>query len=469
MQKWIDQQSQNAIEISDKIWEFAETKWKEEKSAALLKNKLIEKGFRITENVSGIPTAFIGEYGSGTPIIGLLGEYDALPGLSQKPVPHKEPIIEGAPGHGCGHNLLGVASLYACLALKEAIDSNDIQATIRFYGCPAEEGGSAKVYMVRDGAFKDVDIALTWHPEAVNMVNVQNCESNIKGIFKFRGVSSHAASAPHLGRSALDGVEIMNVATNYMREHIPSTGKMHYIITKGGDAPNIVPEYAEVYYYFRGPTNQVAKEIFERAKLCAKGAAMATETEVEIENVGGSSNYLSNSVVEEVLQKTMEKVGPPPFDDADRALAAQFEETIPVKFLDAIKSVLPPKFLPLAEAFKGAVLCEANLPIFGRDITIPGSTDVADVCWVVPTGEFKAACYSISTPGHSWQRTAQNKTTIAYKGMINAAKILAESAVEFIKNPELINEAQAELKAKLEKNPYVSPLEPDAKVPYNVN
>ncbi len=468
MQKWIDEHSQPAIDMSDKIWEYAETKWKEEKSAALIINKLKEYGFTVTENIAGIPTAFIGEYGAGSPIIGIMGEYDALPGLSQKSVAHKEPVIEGAPGHGCGHNLLGVGSLYGCLALKQAIDAKDIQATIRFYGCPAEEGGSAKVYMVKDGAFKDVDIALTWHPEAINMVNVQNSEATIKSLFKFHGTSAHAASDPHRGRSALDAVEIFHVGANYLREHITNKGKMHYIITKGGDAPNIVPEYAESYFYMRAPSIRQVLEIYERLKTVAKGAAIMTETTVEIEQVGGCSNYLSNSVVEEVLQKTMEKVGPPKFDEQDIVLAKHFDETVPVKFLDAIKAIIPPEFLPLAAAFEGKVLCHVNLPIFGRDITIPGSTDVADVCWVVPTGEFKEACYSISTPGHSWQRTAQNKTSIAYKGMINAAKILAEASVEFIKNPELIANAKKELQTKLEKNPYISPLEPDAKVPFHI-
>jgi aminobenzoyl-glutamate utilization protein B len=300
LQKWIDENSQLAIDTADKIWEFAETKFEENKSSELLKNILKDNGFKITENVATMPTAFIAEYGSGNPVIALLGEYDALPGMSQNAVPHKEPIKEGAPGHGCGHNLLGTAPLLACLAMKQVLDSGELKATIRYYGCPAEEGGAGKVYMVRDGAFDDVDIALTWHPEAVNMVNVQNSESTLKALFKFRGVSAHAATNPDLGRSALDGVEIMNVATNYLREHMNPKAKMHYIITKGGDAPNVVPEYAEVYYYFRGPNNKIARETFERAKLCAKGAAIASGTEVEIEQTGGTSNYLSNSVVEEV-------------------------------------------------------------------------------------------------------------------------------------------------------------------------
>ncbi|MBN2154488.1 MAG: amidohydrolase [Candidatus Lokiarchaeota archaeon] len=469
MQNWIDEHSQLAIDTSDKIWEYAELKWKEYKSAALLKSILNEHGFRLIENVADIPTAFIAEYGSEKPVIALLGEYDALPGMSQKPVPYKDPIEEGGPGHGCGHNLLGVAPMMACLALKQAIDAKEIQATIRYYGCPAEEGGSAKVYMVRDGAFQDVDIALTWHPEAINMVNVQNSEAVIKVLFKFHGTSAHAASDPHRGRSALDAVELMNVGANYLREHITTQGKMHYIITKGGDAPNIVPEYAESYYYIRAPNIRQVNEIFERLKKVANGAAVMTETSVNIEQVGGCSNYLSNSVVEEVLQKTMEKIGAPKFDTEDEELAQKFEQTIPVKFIDAIRSIIPAEFLPLAQVFEGKVLCDVNLPIFGRDITIPGSTDVADVCWVVPTGEFKEACYSISTPGHSWQRVAQNKSSIAYKGMINAARILAEASVEFIKNPELISKAQGELHAKLEKDPYISPLEPGAKVPFHVN
>lgn len=454
IQDYIEHNSEEFTQLSDKIWHFAETKFHEHQSAHALKHVLMDHGFTIEENIPNLDTAFIASYGEGSPIIGILGEFDALPGLSQQKITRKEPLEKGGNGHGCGHNLLGVGSLAACCALQSALETNPQSGTIRYYGCPAEEGGSGKVYMIHAGMFDDVDLCLTWHPEDLNMVQVQNWEAVIGLKYQFHGKSAHAAMDPYNGRSALDAVELMNVGANYLREHLLPSAKLHYIITHGGDAPNVVPDFAESYYYIRAPLLKQCHEILIRLNKVASGAAMMTETTYDHRITHGASNYLSNRTIEDVLFQQMQLIGYPKFDQKDKDFAREIKTTLDPDFFENLVSRVPAEYRPLAEAIRPMDLCEAVIPIFGRDVVFPGSTDVGDVSWVVPTAQFNSACFAIGSPGHSWQRVAQAGSSVGHKGMLHAAKILASSAWQLLTDSDLLAEAKAEFSQKRENNPY---------------
>ncbi|MFX0012346.1 MAG: amidohydrolase, partial [Candidatus Hermodarchaeota archaeon] len=322
------------IDVSDQIWGFAELGLEEFKSSKLLTKTLSETGFSVNSKVADMPTAFYADYGKGRPVIGILGEYDALPGLSQKTEPYREVLNEGAPGHGCGHNLLGVGSLGAVLAVKEAIDSGVVKGTIRYYGCPAEEIFNAKGYMIREGLFEDVDVALAWHPGNFNMVNLMSYLALNSVIFKFHGIAAHAAGDPQNGRSALDAVELMNVGANFMREHMISDARLHYIITHGGDAPNIVPAEAEVHYFVRAPERHQVEELYSRLVNIAKGATLMTDTTMEIAFLSGIYNTMYNPVVSDVLSNSMRIVGAPRFNKEDITFALELKKSIPKNSLD---------------------------------------------------------------------------------------------------------------------------------------
>ena len=300
----LDKKSEAYADIAQNIWEFAEMGYLEEKSSALLQKTMSDEGFTIKKGVAGIPTAFIAEYGSGAPIIAILGEYDALPGLSQKAVPEKASADKEA-GHGCGHHLFGTASAAAAIAVKDWMTASNTKGTIRFYGCPAEEGGSGKVYMVRDGLFNDVDIALHWHPGAQNASSAGAALANKSAKFRFYGVSAHAAASPEKGRSALDGVEAMNAMVNMMREHIPEETRIHYVITSGGKAPNVVPDFAEVYYYARHDKRDVVLNIFDRISKAAEGAALGTGTKMDYELIGGTHELLPNLTLQKLMHDNL--------------------------------------------------------------------------------------------------------------------------------------------------------------------
>ncbi|MHA1346925.1 MAG: M20 family metallopeptidase [Candidatus Heimdallarchaeaceae archaeon] len=465
---WIEENKERFIKMADDIWEFAEIRFEEVKSAKLQMKVLEDEGFEVSKGLADMPTAFIGTYGKEGPVIALLGEYDALAGLSQKPNTYKkEPIIPNGHGHGCGHNLLGVGSLLAAISVKRYLEKNNLEGTIRYYGCPGEEGGSGKTYMVRDGLLTDVDIALCWHPFSTNFIFNLASLSNIQAYFRFKGISAHAAAGPQFGRSALDAVELMNVGANYLREHIVSDARLHYAITNtGGNAPNVVQADAEVLYLVRAQTNQHTKEIYERVIKVAQGAAMMTETEVEVIFDKATSNLIPNNIIGSVLYDKFIEVGPPQFTEEEISFGKDIQATFAsnerseVSMFANFKNVLGKEMI---DKIKNGVLFEDILPNKIPEIVLPGSTDVGDVSWVVPTSQIGVTCVALGTPGHSWQEVTQGTTSAGHKGMIVAAKVLALTALEFIEKTELIEEAKNELKNRLDSNNYECPIPTEVK------
>ena len=458
---WIEQNEEKLIELSDCIWSYAEAAMAEYKSADCQADYLEDLGFSIDRGVAGMPTAFVASFGSGTPVIGILGEYDALPGLSQEVDPEQNPAVKGAPGHGCGHNLLGVAALGAAAAIKEAMEAGELSGTVRYYGCPAEETLTGKVFMVKAGLFADVDLSITWHPGSVNSMWIGGDQAMNSVKFRFFGRTAHAAGDPWNGRSALDAVELMNVGANYLREHIITDGRVHYVITKGGQAPNIVPDEAEAWYYVRAPRRYQVEEIYDRLLNIAKGAALMTETEMEIEFLTGCYNTLNNKVIGDVIFEKMKEVGAPEFTSEDIAFAKEISKSFASNQREAaIQKHTPEVVAQLQDKY----LCDIVIEPRGKGTVSGGSTDVADVSWVTPTAQFSTACDALGTAGHSWQFTAASGMGIGHKGMLTAAKIMALAAAEFFKEPKLVQEAKAEFLAVIEKEPYKSPL-PENAVP----
>lgn len=411
--------------IALKIWDLAELGYLEVESTALLQQKLSEQGFKIQTGVAGIPTSFVAEAGSGKPIIAFLAEFDALPGITQTAAPVREEIPGKAGGQACGHHLFGTASLGAAVAVQQYLKNNKLPGTVRVYGTPAEEGGSGKVYMVRAGLFDDVDAVLSWHPGSVNRASIAASLANRSARFNFRGVSAHAAGAPEKARSALDGVEAFNYMTNLMREHVPQETRIHYVITSGGEAPNVVPDYAQAYYYVRHPDPDMVREIWQRIEAAAQGAAAGTGTTVDIEIMHGNLSLLPNRVIADRMQANLESLGGFSYSSEEQAFAEQIYPTLNA-----------PEFELGSEA-----------EIQGMEIELSmGSTDVGDVSWTVPTAEFTTATWVPGTPAHSWQAIAAGGTSIGIKGLQLAAKTLALTAVDLYENPELLKQAQAELK-----------------------
>ncbi len=447
------------IDLSDKVWAMPEICYTEARSSAEHLAELRHQGFRITENVADIPTALMGEWGEAGPVIAFLGEYDALPGLSQEAgVAEPRPLETGGHGHGCGHNLLGSAALLAATALKDWLAANKVPGRVRYYGCPAEEGGAAKAFMVRSGAFDDADVAITWHPSSFWEVVVTPSLANTRADFIFTGRTSHAAVSPHLGRSALDAVELMNVGVNYMREHMPSDARVHYaLLDTGGIAPNVVQAHARVRYSIRARDLPGMNELVARVHKIAQGAALMTETKVEMRIISAVSNLLPNTPLEGALLRVMEDLGPPHFDDADKAFAAKIRSTLSEQDIASVYRAIgmEPTDRPLADFL---VPLDAN-----RNPQI-GSTDVGDVSWVVPTVQVHAPTVAIGTPFHTWQVVAQGKTPAAHKAMVQAAKAMAGLGVKALLEPDLIAAAKADLKKRTARTPYVSPL-PDNVAP----
>ena len=447
------------IDLSDKVWAMPEICYTEARSSAEHLAELRHQGFRVTENVADIPTALMGEWGEAGPVIAFLGEYDALPGLSQEAgIAEPRPLETGGHGHGCGHNLLGSAALLAATALKDWLAANKVPGRVRYYGCPAEEGGAAKAFMVRSGAFDDADVAITWHPSSFWEVVVTPSLANTRADFIFTGRTSHAAVSPHLGRSALDAVELMNVGVNYMREHMPSDARVHYaLLDTGGIAPNVVQAHARVRYSIRARDLPGMNELVARVHKIAQGAALMTETKVEMRIISAVSNLLPNSPLEGALLRVMEDLGPPHFDDADKAFAARIRSTLSEQDIASVYRAIgmEPTDRPLADFL---VPPDAN-----RNPQI-GSTDVGDVSWVVPTVQVHAPTVAIGTPFHTWQVVAQGKTPAAHKAMVQAAKAMAGLGVKALLEPDLIAAAKADLNKRTARTPYVSPL-PDNVAP----
>jgi aminobenzoyl-glutamate utilization protein B len=411
--------------IALQIWNHAELGYKEVKSSALLQETLKKEGFSVEAGVAEIPTAFVATYGSGQPVIGILAEFDALPGLAQEAVPEKKSIAGKAGGHGCGHHLFGTASVAAGIEIKKLIEQKKFNGTIKVYGCPAEEGGSGKVYMVRAGLFNNVDAVIHWHPGNENGVTMTSALANSSAKFRFYGLSAHAAASPENGRSSLDAVESMDYMVNLMREHIPQETRIHYVITSGGKAPNVVPDYAEVYYYVRHPKRDQVKQIFERVVTAAKAAALGTETKMEYEVIGGTHDLLLNRTLAEAMQKNLENVGGVKYTPEEKAFAEKIQSSFTFKF-PAVEEAEKVKPLKIDSDAGG------------------GSTDVGDVSYAVPTVGLRAAAWAPGTPAHSWQAVACGGTEIGTKGMMVAAKTMAMTAIDLFMKPVLIQQAKEE-------------------------
>ncbi|WP_315721518.1 MULTISPECIES: M20 family metallopeptidase [unclassified Bradyrhizobium] len=452
------------IELSDRVWSMPEVCYTEARSSAEHLAELKHQGFRITEKVAGIPTALMGEWGEGGPVIAFMGEYDALPGLSQEAgVAEHRPIETGGHGHGCGHNLLGSAALLAATAVKDWLAANKVPGRVRYYGCPAEEGGAAKAFMVRSGAFADADIAITWHPSSFWEVVMTPSLANTRADFIFTGRTSHAAASPHLGRSALDAVELMNVGVNYMREHMPSDARVHYaLLDTGGIAPNVVQAHARVRYSIRARDLPGMNELVGRVHKIAQGAAMMTETKVEMKIISAVSNILPNTPLEEALYEVMQELGPPHFDDSDRDFAGQIQATLTDKDIESVyySIGMEPADKPLADFL---------VPLNTKRNPQIGSTDVGDVSWVVPTVQVHAPTVAIGTPFHTWQVVAQGKTPAAHKAMVQAAKAMAGLGIKALNEPALIAAAKADLTKRTTRTPYVSPLPAEVEPPLTMS
>ncbi|OOO32901.1 M20 family metallopeptidase [Agrobacterium sp. YIC 4121] len=453
------------ITLSDSIWDFAELKFEEQQSAGVLAGALEENGFAVRRGVAGMETAFIGEFGSGKPVIAFLGEFDALAGMSQvADVAEVQPREVGATGHGCGHNLLGVGSLMAAIALARHLKANNLHGTVRYYGCPGEEGGSGKTFMVRAGLFDDVDAALTWHPAPFNGVRSTNNLAVLEYFYRFKGVAAHASNAAHLGRSALDAVELMNVGVNFLREHMPQDCRVHYAITDtGGKAANVVQARAEVLYLIRAPEMRQALDLAARVDKVARGAAMMTETEVEIVFDTASTNLLPNITLETAMHENMVALGPIAFDEADIAFAKRIQDT----FTDeAIKSSIR-LYQIKGDVFSnrkidGSTPLHLGLRDFeGQSHFRAGSTDVGDVSWVTPTAQCWTPAWAIGTNPHTWQVVAQGKSPAAHKAMAHAAKTLASTGFALMTSPELLANAKREWQEKTEGSKYVCPIPAD--------
>ncbi len=421
----IDAQATHYGDIAQAIWDFAEVGYQEVQSSALLQSTLQDAGFTVEAGVAEIPTAFVASWGTGRPVIGLLAEFDALPGTSQDRVPVLQQIPGQQSGHACGHHLFGTGSTAAAIAVKEWMEATNTPGTVRLYGTPAEEGGAGKVYMVRAGLFDDVDAVLQWHSGDNNSAGAGSSLANKSAKFRFHGVSAHAAGAPHRARSALDGVEAMNMIVNMMREHVPQETRIHYVITDGGWAPNTTPDFAEVFYYVRNPDPANVHSIFERVAKAAEGAAMGTGTTVDYEIIHGLYPLLPNESLARAVHSNLEQVGGVEYDQDE------------LEFARVLRQSLPEDAPPLETAAQVE-------PFYVREQAGAYSTDAGDVSWIVPTTGMTAATYVPGTAGHSWQAIAAGGTSIGNKGMVVAAKTLAMTAVDLFTTPDLLAAAKAE-------------------------
>lgn len=461
---WISQHADELTKLSDEIWEYAEAGFLESQSATAQIAVLEKYGFTVQQGVAGMPTAFVASYGAGHPVIGLLGEYDALPGLSQKAHHQKEAARPGAPGHGCGHNLLGTAALAGAIATRMQMEQQGLPGTIRYYGCPAEELLAGKVYMVREGLFQDVDISMTWHPFAVNAVTSDSSQAMNSVMFNFHGRTSHAAGDPENGRSALDAVELMNVGANYLREHVNTDVRMHYVITDGGGEPNVVPAHAQVWYYVRAPRREQVEEVYARLQKIAEGAALMTETTFDITFLTGCYNTIQNDVIGRVLLESLQEVGVPQWDDADQQFAQQIVAGYqPGHYQQTISRFRKEFGVDLSGKYLNDTIVSHN----DKTKVSAGSTDVGDVSWVVPTAQFNVASSVIGTPGHSWQFCAASGMSIGHKGMLVAARVFALASLRFLNDAELITAAKAAFAEDTKDTPYVSPLPAGQEPPLN--
>lgn len=452
--------------IADEIWEHPELSLKEFKAAELYCKKLRELGFTVTENLCGIQTAFCGSYGSGRPVIGILGEFDALSGLSQQAGwTEPNPVTDGGNGHGCGHNLLGVGSLAAAVAVKDYLETTGTPGTVIFYGCPGEEGGAGKAYMARDGLWKQLDAALCWHPSDANQVKTGTNNSCIQVLYRFSGIAAHAASAPYNGRSALDAVELMNVGVQFLREHMTDDCRIHYAITDaGGISPNVVQAKASVLYMVRA--NKVADSIQLQARVddIAKGAALMTGTSLERVFIDGTAELLPNFTIEQALYRNLTELGVPDYTEEEYTLAKALRETYSgsgIAGIYGMQDMETAKQIRKLSENGSRALNDFIPPLYSTTAFSPGSTDVGDVSWLTPTSQIETACWPAGVPAHSWQVVSCGKSSLAHKGMFLAAKVLAATAIDLLTDPVLLTKAKEEFEERAAEG-YVCPIERDA-------
>lgn len=446
----VEQHATHFSTISRTIWEYAELGYHEEKSSALLRQELRSVGFRVRSPVADEPTAFVAEYGQGVPVIGILGEFDALPGLSQAAMPDRSPVVANAPGHGCGHNLLGSGAALAAVALKEYMERNHVTGTLRYYGTPAEEGGDGKVYMIRAGLFRDVDVVLHWHPGDSNTIFNGGMLAINSAKFLFHGVTAHAAFAPERGRSALDAVMLMGSGIEFLREHIPSNSRIHYIITNGGAAPNVVPDTAELYLYARNPSSAVLSGIWDRILKIGQGAALMTETTLDIREIGGNANVIPNEALAKVAQRNLEEVGGFRYTPEERHFAEELQRSLPPGSAGEIDSTA--LIQPLRRPYPNEAAA---------------STDVGDVSWNVPTIGLRTATFVPGVVTHTWQAAATAGMSIGQKGMVIAAKTLAATGADLFSDRQLVLNAKSDFQRQMEGKTYQPVIPAGQKPPLN--
>jgi aminobenzoyl-glutamate utilization protein B len=447
--EFIDQKNEVLIAVSDKIWKYAEIALLEYESSELLEEILEREGFIVEKDVAGLQTAFVATYGSGSPVLGILAEYDALPGLSQDDKPFKQVLVKEGAGHGCGHNLFGAGSLGAALGLKEVMEKHSLKGTLRLYGCPAEEDIGGKLYMARDGLFDDLDVCLAWHPDYETSVDVDGSQAIDDLEIEFFGKTSHAAFDPWMGSSALDAVEMMTFGINLLREHVKPSVRIHYVITEGGKVPNVVPEYAKVWLWVRDSDRAGVKEVVHKIEKIIEGAAIATGTTSKIHSLGSYHEMLVNIRGSQVMQKNLEMIGSPTYTDDEDEYARRIQKETGVEWKGMhaeIEELMDPPKDPVG-----------------------GSTDVAEVSWIAPTLHLSTACAPYGIPWHSWAVVASSKHPIGYKGMILAAKVMATTGLELLLDPETLAEVKKEFKDRIKDYTYKSGIPPDQKPPVRIN
>ena len=460
----IDRRADWLCSLSDAIFDHPETAFQERFAAGLLCEALRREGFAVTEAIGGLPTAFCGRFGAGKPVIGILGEYDALPGMSQRPgVTRSEPVIPGAAGHGCGHNLLGVGSLAAVIAVKDYLEANHLPGTVLYFGCPGEEGGAGKGFLARAGVFDGLDAALTWHPASLNTAPPRTSLANRQMLYEFRGISAHAAAHPERGRSALDALTLMNTGIQFLRERIPSTAKIHYaVLDAGGTSPNVVPSSASAVYLIREASQEAMEPLVQRVNQVARGAAMMTETEVTITFVKSCANLIPNRVLSGILSRNLAQMPFPEYTAGELAQAQAMKETIPtVSPLFSMAKRLGGEYARFSDEHVDEPIHNILTPELPIPMTPTTSTDVGDVSWLAPTAEVQVCTACSNTVGHTWQRTAQGKSAPAHKGMLQAGKVLAGAAIDLLTDPQLVEDARREWQQQLQGRAY-TPMPPEA-------
>ncbi|WP_298865995.1 amidohydrolase [uncultured Gimesia sp.] len=450
--KDVIERAEDLIAVNQSIWNYAEVGLQETKSSQLLIEKLKQDGFTVKSGVSDMPTAFVASYGSGKPVIGILAEYDALPGLSQKAIAYRESLTEGGAGHACGHSGLGTAALGAALAVKRAIEKHHLKGTIRLYGTPAEETGLGKVYMLLDGQFKDLDICLHWHPSSKTNVHLGSSKALVSVKFTFSGLPAHASVSPERGVSALDAVELMNTGVNFMREHVKEDARMHYVIIDGGGQPNVVPAKATVWYYVRANTHEDLERNYRWVIDIAKGAALMTRTKLKVQVDTDNHELIPNTPLSELIHKKLTAIGPPKFSDEEKVFARRIQQPLIEKF---------------GQNFPMAIDNRIHTLLESRTST-KGSTDVGDISWHIPTGGLRTTCFAAGNPGHSWQNVACIGSSIGEKGILYAAQALAASTVELLENPALVKDAKADFDQRIKDRKYITLIPKGQKPPVKI-